>query len=357
MILVTKPFLPPMEEYNKMLEGIWEREWLTNNGPLLKEFEQKVGAKLRVNQLMAVTNGTISLQFALRALDVRGDVITTPFSYVATTSAISWEHMNPVFADIDPDTFNINPDAIENCITAETTAIVATHVFGVPCDVAAIQSIAERHNLKVIYDAAHAFGVYINDQSVLSFGDMSSLSFHATKLFHTVEGGALAGTNAELFEHIRYLRNFGHAGPVSFKGIGVNGKMSEVHAAMGLVNLRYIDDIIRKRKEQYLLYIELLGDAALQFQHVPETVTYNYSYMPVLFESAEVTRDVVRELNNNDIMPRRYFYPLLSTLPYVTQADVPVAASVAERILCLPLYHDLSDADIERICKLIIATI
>lgn len=353
MIEVTKPFFPPREEYFVILEEVWDRGWLTNNGPLLRELEKLLIERLGVSDLVALGNGTISLQIAFKALELTGEVITTPFSYVATTSSLAWENLVPVFADIDPNTYCIDPNRIEEKISPHTSAILATHVFGVPCDVERIQEIAAKYRLKVIYDAAHAFDVSYKGKSLLNYGDLSSMSFHATKLFHTIEGGALVGNDPELMDTIRHMRNFGHAGPAKFQSVGINGKMSEVHAAMGILNLRYIDALIERRIDQYMLYCKLLRDTGIQFQHIPVGTDYNYSYMPVVFNSEQTTLEVFNKLIENDIKPRRYFYPVLHKLPYVDDAVTPLASSIARRVICLPLYHELENGDIERVCGII----
>ncbi len=357
MIPVTKPFLAPQEYYQKYLDGIWERNWLTNHGPLTLELEESLKNFLDVAHLKLVTNGTIAIQFAIRALDIKGEIITTPFSYVASTSSISWENCEPVFVDIDRSTFNIDPSEIEKAVTKNTKAILATHVFGNPCDVLEIERIANRHNLKVIYDAAHAFNVRIGNISVFNYGDVSTTSFHATKIFHMIEGGAVVTKSEELDYKISRMRNFGHKGPENFDGIGINGKVSEFHSAMGLLNLKFAGEIQTKRKHQSELYRKYLNQSNLQYQHIDENVDYNYAYFPVLFESESQLKNVISALNSWDIFPRRYFYPLLTELPYVNKVDLPQAESISSRILCLPLYHTLKDQEIERISDIILNSI
>ena len=349
MINVTKPFLPPREEYEAFVRGIWDRNWLTNNGPLVRELEEKLTDYTGVNHLLYVGNGTVALQLAIKALGLHGEVITTPFSYVATSSSLVWENCVPVYADIDPDTFNIDPESIADCITSETTAILATHVYGIPCDVEAIESIARKHNLKVIYDAAHAFGVKYKGKSLFSFGDIATTSFHATKLFHTIEGGAVMCGSDELREKLFYMRNFGHNGPEVFSDIGINGKNSEFHAAMGLVNLNYIDHIIKDRHQASRAYDDALADLNLARPTLPENTEYNFAYYPVVFQSEKVLLDVVEEMHRNEISPRRYFYPNLDTLPYVEKAHIPNADSVAVRVLCLPLFTGIEQHEIDKI--------
>jgi len=349
MINVTKPFLPPREEYETYIRGIWDRNWLTNNGPLVRELEEKLTDYTEVDHLLYVGNGTIALQLAIKALGLHGEVITTPFSYVATSSSLVWENCVPVYADIDPDTFNIDPNSIQERITPETTAILATHVYGIPCDVEAIERIAKAHNLKVIYDAAHAFGVKYKGRSLFSYGDIATTSFHATKLFHTIEGGAVMCSSDEIRDKLFFMRNFGHNGPEVFADIGVNGKNSEFHAAMGLVNLKYIDHIIEDRKKASEAYDQALNDLNISRPTLPENTDYNYAYYPIVFESEEILLKVIDEMNRHEISPRRYFYPNLDTLPYVEKASIPTADSVAVRVLCLPLFTGIEQREIEQI--------
>jgi dTDP-4-amino-4,6-dideoxygalactose transaminase len=301
-----------------------------------------------------MANGTLALQLAIRALGVKGKVITTPFSYVATTSSIVWEGCEPVFVDIDADTFNMDPNRIEQAITARTSAILATHCFGNPCDIDAIQAIADRHGLKVIYDAAHCFGTQFKGKSVFAYGDISTTSFHATKLFHTVEGGAVFTENEDLLVRLKKMRNFGHDGPERFDGVGINGKNSEFHAAMGIVVLKFVEAIIERRKEQSRWYMELLGgSSALKFQRIHNDSTYNYAYFPVVFQQEEILLQVKANLEKEDIQPRRYFYPSLSGLNYVKQQNTPESDALARSILCLPVYHGLTKAQVTLIAEII----
>lgn len=353
MIPVTKPFLPPKKDVYSLLDGVWQRNWLTNNGPLVNELELKLKKHLRVLNLLYVNNGTIALQMAVKALGLTGEIITTPFSYVATTSSIVWEGCTPVFVDIDPITLNLDPNRIEDAITPRTSAILATHVYGIPCDVEAIADIAQRHNLKVIYDAAHAFGTTYKGKSLFTYGDIATTSFHATKLYHTVEGGAVFTQDARLLKRMAYLRNFGHDGPDKFNGVGINGKNSEFHAAMGLVNLEYVNSILKRRREQHAYYDVVLRN--LHQQKITTTepeVDWNHAYYTILLSSEEVLLRMVQELVNSHIHPRRYFYPLLSTLDYInSEYTLPIAASVAKRVLCLPIYHDLSKEEQDMIAR------
>ena len=356
MINVTKSYLPPLEEYVKMLEGVWERCHLTNHGPLVNELEEKLKEYFGVKHFFFTNNGTIAIQIAIKALDLQGEIITTPFSYVATTSSIVWENAVPVFVDIDPSSYTIDASKIEAAITPSTSAILATHVYGIPCDVEALEKIAAKHNLKVIYDAAHAFGVKYKKTSVLNYGDISTLSFHATKLFHTVEGGGIATNDDDLAHRIGYMRNFGHKGQEEFWGLGINGKSSEIHAAMGLCLFPQIDHILSTRKKLFETYDRYFKQLNLQIQKplVPEHVEYNHAYYPIVFESEKKLLTVRDNLNANYIYPRRYFYPTLHTLNYITGAPkLPVAEAISSNVLCLPLYHDLSVGNIKRICYLI----
>ncbi len=357
MINVTKPFLPPLEEYNKLVASIWDRNWLTNNGPLVNDLELKLKEYLKVKHLLYVTNGTVAIQIAIKALELEGEIITTPFSYVATTSSIVWENCTPVFADIDADTFNIDTKKIEENITDKTSAILATHVFGNPCDIDAIDSIAKKYNLKVIYDAAHCFGTKYKGKSVFEYGDISTVSFHATKLFHTTEGGAIITKDPVLLEKISRIRNFGHNGPEKFDGLGINGKNSEFHAAMGIVNLKYVDNILSKRKSASERYDYWLDQLKLQKPKINKNSLYNFAYFPVVFTSEQDCLAVKTALEQQRIFPRRYFYPVLSELNYVPNQEMPVAKSISERILCLPLYEQLSFQEIDMVCRIILRTL
>jgi dTDP-4-amino-4,6-dideoxygalactose transaminase len=356
MIPVTKSFLPPIEEYIKYLEGIWERGHLTNHGPLVLELEEKLRNLLGVKHFFFVTNGTIALQVAIRAAGMEGEVITTPFSYVATTSSLVWEHCKPVFADIDPETFTISPDSIKAVITPATRGILATHVYGNPCQVDAIEAIAKEHNLKVIYDAAHAFGVEFKGQSVLNYGDISTLSFHATKLFHTIEGGAIITADDELAHRISYMRNFGHNGPEAFYGMGINGKASEFQAAMGLCLLPHLDEIIIARKEICARYDQQLsGLSKVKRLRITEgTSLYNYAYYPVVFQDEQTLLKVKEALDSSGIFGRRYFYPSLNTLNYVKNNLVnDNAGEISKRVFCLPLFPELDERIVDQISELI----
>jgi dTDP-4-amino-4,6-dideoxygalactose transaminase len=353
MINVTKTFLPPIEEYNKQVQRAWDNQWLTNRGELVLELEEKLKNYLSVSNIIVTNNGTIPLQIALKLLGKHGEIITTPFSYVATTASIVWENCTPVFVDIHPEYLTIDETKIEEAITDKTTAILATHVFGSPCNVIVIEAIAKKHNLKVIYDAAHCFGVKYNGKSIFDYGDVSTCSFHATKLFHTGEGGAMFTKDQDLQHKLFYSHNFGHNGPLAFHGLGINGKMSELQAAMGLSVLPCIDKIIDERKKVVDFYNDKLNFAKLRCLKIRENTDWNYSYYPVIFETEERLLKVQKALNENQIVPRRYFYPSLNTISYSKEQSMPISESIASRILCLPLYVGLSLDELEFICNLI----
>ncbi len=353
MINVTKTFFPPIEAYQKQLERVWKNQWLTNRGELLLELEEKVKEYLAVSNVIIMTNGTIPIQIALKILGDEGEIITTPFSYVATTSSIVWEHCKPVFVDIHPEYLTIDETKIEAAITSKTTAILATHVFGNPCHVEAIGAIAKKHNLKVIYDAAHCFGVTYNEKSIFEYGDVSTCSFHATKLFHTGEGGALFCNDAELNHKMFYSHNFGHNGPLDFHGLGINGKISELQAAMGLAVLPYMDEIISDRKATVDFYLSNLNFTKLKTIKIRENTKWNYSYYPVILQSEAQLLLVLKALNSASIFPRRYFYPSLNTIEYAHGGSMPISEDIASRILCLPLYVGLSETELEQIITLI----
>jgi dTDP-4-amino-4,6-dideoxygalactose transaminase len=357
MIPVTKPFLPPKEDFDELVAGVWRRNWLTNEGPLSSKLELDLKNYLGLDHLLFVANGTIALQLAIRALGLTGEVITTPFSYVATTSSLVWEGCQPVFADIDPITLNIDPATIEALITPKTSGILATHVFGHACDVEAIKDIADRHELKVIYDGAHAFGVDYKGKSIFSYGDISTCSFHATKLFHTVEGGAVITKDPELLRKMSLFRSFGHTSSTSFEGVGINGKNSEFHAAMGLANLNHVPQIIARRKKLSGLYDKMLEGYASERRMKKKAATYNYAYYPVVLSSERKLLRIVEALNRAEVYPRRYFFPSLSQLDYVENCPTPVSDDIALRVLCLPLYHELSSEEVEFVCRLILREI
>lgn len=358
MIPVTKPFLPPQETYSKYLDGIWQRNWLTNMGPLASELEVKLKQYLDVNHILFVTNGTVALQMAIKALDLKGEIITTPFSFIATTSSIVWEGCKPVFVDIDEHSLNIDTSKIEAAITEKTSAIIATHVYGNPCDVIAIEKIAKKYDLKVIYDGAHAFGVKIKGKSIFEYGDISVCSLHATKLYHSIEGGLIITKDPVLLKKLAYIRNFGYNGPEAFAELGINCKNSEFHAAMGLANLDHIDQINQNRKavtERYDKKIKTLQVRRPIWHSHSEN---NYSYYPIIFENELLMLKCMEYLKAHEIFTRRYFFPsLANTLPYLEHQDFKITDKVAKCVLCLPLYSDLSLEEVDLICRLLLRII
>ena len=353
MINVTQTFLPPIADYHKQLQRAWDKQWLTNRGELVLELEEKLRQYLAVSNVIVTNNGTVPLQIALKLLGNQGEIITTPFSYVATTAAIVWEHCTPVFVDIHPEYLTIDETKIEAAITDKTTAILATHVFGNPCAIEAIEAIAKKHHLKVIYDAAHCFGVQYNGKSIFDYGDISTCSFHATKLFHTGEGGAMFAKDPTLLKQLFYSHNFGHNGPLAFHGLGINGKMSELQAAMGLAVLPYMENILTDRKKVVDYYNEHLDFSKLKTIRIRENTQWNYSYYPVIFETDAQLLEVQKNLNDHQIYPRRYFYPSLNTIEYTKGQEMPVSESIASRVLCLPLYVCLKVSHKNLICNLI----
>jgi dTDP-4-amino-4,6-dideoxygalactose transaminase len=353
MLNVTKTFLPPISEYNKQVQRAWDNQWLTNRGELVLELEEKLKKYLSVSNIIVTNNGTIPLQIALKLLGKQGEIITTPFSYVATTAAIVWENCTPVFVDIHPEYLTIDESKIEAAITNKTTAILATHVFGNPCHVEAIEAIAKKHNLKVIYDAAHCFGVTYKNKSLFDYGDISTCSFHATKLFHTGEGGAMFTNDVGLQHQLFYSHNFGHKGALDFHGLGINGKMSELQAAMGLTVLPYMKTILAERKKVVNHYSQYLDFSKLQTLKIRENTHWNYGYYPVIFENEVQLLKVEKELNDNQIYPRRYFYPSLNTIDYAKGQLMLNSENIASRILCLPLYVGLSNEDLNIIVEMI----
>lgn len=353
MIPVTKTFFPPIEEYHQQTGRIWENEWLTNRGNLVKELEEQLANLLLVSNVTLTTNGTLPIQIALKVLAKGGEVITTPFSYVATTSAIVWENCKPVFVDIHPEYLTIDETKIEAAITDKTTCILATHVFGNPCNVEAIEKIAHKYGLKIIYDAAHCFNVKYKGENIFKYGDVSTCSFHATKLFHTGEGGAFFCENSDLNHELYYSHNFGHNGPEDFHGVGINAKMSELQAAMGLSVMPHIPDIIDFRKKVVEFYDENINFSNIRKLKIREGTEWNYSYYPVIFKSEDHLLKTREKLNENGIFPRRYFYPSLNTLNYVSNVKMPVSEDISSKILCLPLYYGLSDAELKSITDLL----
>jgi dTDP-4-amino-4,6-dideoxygalactose transaminase len=353
MINVTKTFLPTIEAYQSYLNRAWEKVWLTNRGELTLELEHKIKETYKINNIIITNNGTIPLQIALKLLGNQGEIITTPFSYVATTSAIIWENCKPVFVDIHPEYLSIDETKIEAAITLKTTAILATHVFGNPCHVDKIEQIAKKHNLSVIYDAAHCFGVTYNNNSIFNFGDVSTCSFHATKIFHTGEGGAMFCNDENLYHKLYYSHNFGHNGPLDFHGLGINAKISELQSAMGLAVFDHLDHIFNERKKVVDFYLKNLDFTSLSTMKIRENTQWNYSYFPVIFNSEEELLKVQQQLNEAEIFPRRYFYPSLNKIDFVNGETMPISESIASRIICLPLYVGLEEENLKKISTII----
>jgi dTDP-4-amino-4,6-dideoxygalactose transaminase len=337
-----------------LLKGVWERGILTHNGPLVRQLEKELCLKLSIPDFVAVANGTIALQMAIKALELKGEIITTPFTWIATISAIKWEGCTPIFCDIEPDTLNIDANKIESLITERTVAIMPVHVFGNPCDVVTIEMIAKKHKLEVIYDAAHAMGSTVNGRSLLDFGDISATSLHATKLFNTAEGGGCISSNHQLREKLKRIRFFGHDDNKEVIEDGFNGKMTEVHAALGLANLKYFDDVLLDRERKYKLYLELLSSTeGVSFQSTRYGNT-NYSYFPVVFRSERVLEEVVMKLNERNIYPRRYFYPSVNTYKEIVRPTrMEISEDISKRILCLPLFRALESEDLEMIVRIV----
>ena len=353
MINVTKTYLPNKEKYKKYIDEIYENGWLTNNGPLVQRLEKKLAQYLGVKNIILVSNGTVALEIAYRTLDIKGFAITTPFSFVATTSSLVTNNILPIFADIDSNSFNLDPKNIEKLITPNTSAIVPVHVFGNACEVEEIEQIAKKHKLKVVYDAAHAFDVKYKDKSVLNYGDISTLSFHSTKLFHSIEGGALIINDDELVQKARYLINFGIKNTEEIPHLGTNAKMNEFEAAMGLCVLDDIEEIKEKRKDILEIYRKELKNL-VQFQEQNENATENYSYFPIVFKSEYELLKVQKALNDKQIFPRRYFYPSLDTLEYIEpKQECKISRDISKRILCLPVYVELEKDVQEIIIKII----
>lgn len=363
-ITVASPLLPSLEDFVSYLEKIWDRKWITNNGQFHQELENALCDYLGIEYLSLFTNGTLPLITALQAMHITGEVITTPYSFVATTHALWWNGIKPVFVDIDPSNCGLDPDKIEAAITPRTTAIMPVHCYGKPCDTERIQCIADKYGLKVIYDAAHCFGVEVNGESILKQGDMSTLSFHATKVFNTAEGGALIVKDSETKKRVDYLKNFGFAGETEVVAPGINSKMDEIRAVLGLLNLKQVDEAIEKRHQVAMRYREALQDVkGIRFFDDMPGVKHNYSYFPVFIDARKygMTRDELYfKMKEQGILGRRYFYPLISTfstyrgLPSAAPENLPVATRIANEVICLPMHHALSEKDVERILDLIV---
>lgn len=364
LITVTSPLLPDLDEFNVLLKQIWDSKWITNNGSFHKQLEKELADYLKVPYVSLFTNGTLPLLTALQALRITGEVITTPYSFVATTHCIWWNGCRPVFVDIDPSTGNLDPDKIEAAITPKTTAIMPVHVYGKPCDTKKIQDIADKYGLKVIYDAAHAFGVEVNGESILNAGDMSTLSFHATKVYNTLEGGALVMHDEATKKRIDYLKNFGFAGETEVVAPGINSKVDEVRAAYGILNLRQVNDAIEARHQVAIRYRESLRSVhGITFMDDMPGVRHNYSYFPIFIDSKKygMTRDdLYFKMKENGVLGRRYFYPLISEfstyrgLPSSARENLPNAHKMADSVICLPMHHELSASEIDRTLNIIV---
>lgn len=362
-ITVTSPLLPDLDEFNALLKEIWDSKWITNNGRFHKQLEKELASYLKVPYISLFTNGTLPLITALQALRVTGEVITTPYSFVATTHSLWWNGIKPVFVDVDPATCNLDPSKIEAAITPKTTAIMPVHCYGKPCDTKAIQEVADKYGLKVIYDAAHAFGVEVDGESILNAGDMSTLSFHATKVYNTIEGGAMVMQDEQTKKRIDYLKNFGFANETTVVAPGINSKMDEIRAAYGILNLRQVDAAIEARRNVAKRYREALRDVpGITFFEDMPGVRHNYSYFPIFVDAEKVgrTRDQLYfDMKAADVLGRRYFYPLISdfstyrSLPSATRENLPVAYRLADTVLCLPMHHALTDEEIERVLNCI----
>lgn len=363
-ITVTSPLLPDLEEFHSLLKDIWQSKWITNNGNFHKQLECELASYLEVPYVSLFTNGTLPLLTALQALRITGEVITTPYSFVATTHCIWWNGCRPVFVDIDPCTGNMDPNKIEAAITPKTTAIMPVHVYGKPCEIEKIQTIADKYGLKVIYDAAHAFGVKVNGESILNAGDMSTLSFHATKVYNTLEGGALIMHDERTKQRVDYLKNFGFAGEIEVVAPGINSKVDEVRSAYGILNLRQVDSAIAARRRVAVKYREALrGIKGISFMEDMPGVKHNYSYFPIFIDANEykMSRDeLYSKMKGENVLGRRYFYPLISEfstyrgLPSASKENLLNAHRMADSVICLPMHHELSESDIERVLKTII---
>jgi dTDP-4-amino-4,6-dideoxygalactose transaminase len=357
-IPVTRPFLPSKKEFMELVDKIWENKWITNNGELSRELNMKLQSKLDADFFQWTSHGTSALQIAIKSLEFKGEVITTPFTYVATANSLVWENCKPVFVDIDPETLNIDAKIIEEKITDQTSGILPVHVFGYPCDIDGIQKVAKKFDLKVLYDASHTFGCEYKGKSLTAYGDAATLSFHATKAFHTVEGGGIVSHTSRLNESIHLSINHGHHYD-SFEQVGINAKNSELHAAMGLINLKYFDAIVSSRRSIFELYQDAFASTRLQFLSPDsyEDFTYNYAYAPLVFPTEDMLIAAVGELTKLDIHARRYFLPSLNTLDYLNPSSCPVSESISKRILCLPLFHDLKPEQAKLVIEAVLKAI
>lgn len=353
MIPATKPYLPEREKYNALLDGIWERNWITNHGPLVREFEKKLSEHLDLEHISFVSSGTAALQLMLKTLAEGGEIITTPFSYVATANAISWQGHTPVFADILPGKLTIDPQRVREKISSTTRAILATHIYGNACEIEELESIGKEFNIPVYYDGAHCFGSKYKGKSLLNYGDMAALSTHATKLFHTVNGGVIISQNAAQKSKIDLMRNFGHNGLNNFEEIGINGKNSELHAAMGLAILENADEIVEKRKQQSAYYFKNLIDSNFELIQIKNQGETNGAYFPVICQTKQLSKQLIDHAMDAGIELRRYFNPALNTLKFLNESACPIAEDISDRIICLPLYNDLNREDQDKVLNVI----
>ena len=352
-INVARTYLPPLKDFSRYLKKIWKTRWVTNGGEIEKKLSKELKHYLDVKHFVFVANATLGLQVSIKALDLKGEVITTPYSYVATTSSIVWEGCKPVFVDIDSETLCIDPQKIEKAITKNTSGIVVTHVYGNPCDVVEIKKIANRHNLKILYDAAHAFGVKYKNKGIGEYGDMSVFSFHATKVFHTIQGGGICTNDKQTYKKVDYMIRFGHKTPISFQVVGINARNSDLHAAIGLCQLKLVKKFVVKRKKISDLYKEYLEGLPLTKPKIRPETDYNYAYYPIIFESENQLLKTINFLTKKGVFPRRYFYPSLDTLDYVNSPPMNISRSIAKRIMCLPIYYELSFKDVNRISDIV----
>jgi len=353
-IHVTKTYLPGLQKYVELLSEVWERNYVTNNGPLATKLEQRLVEYLDEPYFSWMSNGTIALQIALESYKLEGNILTTPFTYVATANSIVWQKCVPIFVDIEEDGFSIDPAKLDNAITPDTCAILAVHVYGYPCDVDALATYSEKMGLKLIYDASHTFGCKYRGRALAGYGDLATLSFHATKVYHTIEGGGIVSHNTELATKIKLSTTHGHAFE-EYLQVGINAKNSELHAGIGLLNLDTLEEVILGRKGIFNQYLEAFSNTGL-FMLDPanyQDFEYNYAYAPVLFNSEEELLNIIEELNQHNIFPRRYFYPALNTLPYLNPNSCPRSESVAKRMLCLPLYHDLEPENVDLVISVV----
>lgn len=353
MIPFTKPYLPPINKVNRIMQEIWLRKWVTNNGPLVNEFELTLKEKLKINHFLYLSSGTLALQLAIKTLPQKGEIITTPFSFIASTSSILWENHKVIFADIDPLSFTIDPKHVERLITKKTVAVLATNVFGNTCDIDALEEICHKNGIKLILDSCHCFGTSYKNKSIFEFGDISVTSFHATKLVHSIEGGGIFTEDPKILKNLACMRNFGQNESFEITNVGINAKNSELHAAIGLLNLEVSQILLENRKHQWLQYKNHLQND-IQMLKININCGYNYSMFPIVFKTSEEKKRILTILNENSIYPKHYFFPSLNTLNFVNYQPCPISESIANRVLCLPMYNELSKEEIDMICRIIL---